>query len=93
MVGVIVSGENTGDCHVICSDDVDELNGGVGRVDEDALADCSVADRVDEVDHLLSELVALGEVAPGEELAEVETIVSRCAVHVTQRTLNAHVDQ
>ena len=54
---------------------VDEVGDGIGRVDEQAFARRAVADRVDEVDHLLSEHVAGGEVAPGQQLSEVETIV------------------
>ena len=93
MVGVVVSRKDTGDSHVLSSDQVDELSGGVRRVDEHAVAGYSVADRVDKVDHLLGELVSLREVASGQELTEVETIIFGCAVHPAQRTLNSYVDQ
>jgi hypothetical protein len=93
MVGVVVGRQHTGDGHVVRSGNVDELTGGVRRVDENTLTGRSVADRVDEVDHLLGQLVALRKVTAGQELTEVETIVFRCAVHLAQRTLNGYVDQ
>ena len=44
----------------------------VGRVDDHRLAGLAVADQVDEVDHLAGQRVVAGDVAPGEQLAEVE---------------------
>lgn len=93
MVGVVVSGKDAGDSHVVSSNQVDELTGGVRRVDENAVAGYAVADRVDEVHHLLGELVSLREVSSGQELTEVETIVVGCDVHRAQRTLLDHADQ
>ena len=56
-------------------DRVDEVVDGVRGVDQQALAGVAVADGVDEVDHLLGDRVVDGEVAAGQELAEVEPIV------------------
>ncbi len=46
----------------------------VGRVDGHGLAGLAVADQVHEVDHLAGHRVVDGEVTPGEQLAEVETV-------------------
>ena len=56
------------------STSVDEVVDGVRRVDEHALAGGPVADGVDEVDHLGGDRVVDGEVAPRQELAEVEAV-------------------
>ena len=59
----------------------------VRRVDDQRLARLAVADEVDEVDHLVGDLVVGGEVAAGEQLAEVEAIVGhrRIVGRVPQR--------
>ncbi len=60
-----------------------EVVDGVGRVDEHGLAGGPVADRVHEVDHLGRDGIADREVAPREELAEVQPVVARHGGHAT----------
>jgi len=74
MVGVIVGGEHTGAAHPIGLDRVEQFVDCVGRIDDDALARSAIADDVHEVDHLLGDRIADGEVVAGQELAEVEAI-------------------
>ena len=47
----------------------------VGGVDHDRLAGLAIADEVDEVDHLAGDRIRAGEVATGEQLAEVQAVV------------------
>ena len=47
----------------------------VGGVDHDGLARLPIADQVDEVDHLAGDRIRAGEVASGEQLAEVQPVV------------------
>ena len=75
VVGVVVGGQHAGDGHVVGFDRIDDVTHGVGRVDQHALAGDTVADRVDEVDHLLGEQVAGSEILARQQLAEVQTIV------------------
>ena len=79
MVGVVVRGQHAGDRHAVGLDGVDQVVDGVGRVDEHALAGGPVADGVDEVDHLLGDRVVDGEVAPRQQLAEVQAVGSHRA--------------
>ena len=74
VIGVVVRGEHPADDHAIGLDGVDDVVDGVRRIDEQALARVPVADGVDEVDHLGGHGIADGEVAAGEELAEVQAL-------------------
>ena len=74
VVGVVVRGEHAADDHAVGLDGVDDVVDGVRRVDEQALARLPVADGVDEVDHLRGHGIADGEVAAGQELAEVQAL-------------------
>lgn len=79
MVGVVVRCENTGHRHVVDRNGVDQIVDGVGRVDQHALTGLAITDCIDEVHHLLGERIIDGEVLPGEQLTEVQTIVAhRC---------------
>ena len=55
---------------------LDQLADGVRGVDDERLARLAVADEVHEVDHLAGDRVVGGEVAAGEQLAEVQAIVA-----------------
>jgi fatty acid desaturase len=72
MIGVIVGGEYTGESHVVLGEDLKDAVDVVGGVDGDGLAGLAIADEVDEVDHLAGQRIVLGDVATGEQLAEVE---------------------
>ena len=56
---------------------LDELLDAVRGVDRNGLARLAVADEVHEVDHLPRDRIVTREVAPGEELAEVQTLAHR----------------
>jgi len=75
VVGVVVGGEDAGEAHPVGGQDVEDLAGGVGRVDRHRLAGLPVADQVDEVQHLAGDRIGPGDVAPGQELSEIEAIV------------------
>jgi hypothetical protein len=79
VVGVVVRRQHAGQMHAVGLQRVDQITGGVGRVDDDAVAGFAVADEVGEVAHLGGDHVADGEVAPGEQLAEVEAVRIRHA--------------
>ena len=85
VVGVVVRDEHVGEPQAVGLDDLDELAHAVGRVDRDRFAGLAVADEVHEVHHLLRDLIVGGEVAAGEQLAEVEAVV----VHGVQRKVHA----
>ncbi len=72
VVGVIMGHERPGHRHPVVADRGDQIVDRVGRVDEQALAGAAVADGVDEVDHLLGQRVVGGEIAPREQLAEIQ---------------------
>ena len=72
VVGVVVGGERAGEVHAVGGQDVEDGLRVVRRVDHHGLARLAVADQVDEVDHLLGDRIVLGDVHPGEDLAEVE---------------------
>ena len=75
MIGVVVGDERADDLQPVRADDLDELAHAVGRIDDQRLAGLPVPDQVDEVHHLLGDLVVDREVAAGEELTEVEAVV------------------
>ena len=79
VIGVVVGGEHAGEAHPVGAEDLDELVDAVGGIDQHGLAGLAVADEVDEVDHLLGDPVGAREVAPGEQLAEVQAISHRLA--------------
>ena len=72
MVGVVVRGEGAGEPHVVGGEDVEQALDVVGGVDHDGLAGLAVADQVHEVHHLAGDRIRAGEVAAGQQLAEVE---------------------
>ena len=76
VVGVVMGGKHADHTHVVGGNRIDQVAGGVRRVDEQALARCPVTDDVGEVDHLLGDRVAEREVATGQKLPEVEAVVS-----------------
>ena len=51
---------------------VEQVPDAVGRVDQQGLAVLAVTDQIGEVDHLGRERIADGEVASGEQLAEIQ---------------------
>jgi len=75
VIGVVVGGEDAGESHAVGLEHLDDLARGIGRVDRDGFTAHPVADQVDEVHHLAGERITLGEVATGEELAEVQAVV------------------
>ena len=74
MVGVPVGDEHARQAHVVAGEEVDEVAHAVGRIDDNGVAGLPVADQVDEVHHLPGDEVAVGEVAAGEKLAEVQAV-------------------
>ena len=75
VVLVVVRRQHAADRHAVGLDGVDEVIHGVRRVDEHALSGRAVTDGVHEVHHLAGDRVPDGEVAPREELAEVQPVV------------------
>ena len=73
VVGVVVGDQHPGQPHPVGLEGVEQIAGGVGGIHHHRVAGLPVADQVGEVAHLLSYRVGSGEVAPGEQLAEVET--------------------
>src|SRR5277367_6833035 len=53
---------------------VDQLAGRVSGIDDHAVTGLTITDQVGEVAHLRRDPVALGEVAAGEQLAEVQPV-------------------
>jgi hypothetical protein len=60
--------------HAVGFERIDQIAGGVGRVDHDAVPGLPVSDQVSEIAHLRRDHVALSEVAAGEQLTEVQPI-------------------
>ena len=81
VVGVVVGDQHPGQVHAVGFEGVEQVVGGVGRVDDDAVAGLAVADQVGEVAHLLGDHVAGGEVAAGQQLPEVQTVLVGWAGH------------
>ena len=79
VIGVVVRDEHVGEAQAVGGDDVDELAHAVRGIDRDRFAGLAVADDVHEVHHLLGDLVVGREVAPGEQLTEVQARRSRRA--------------
>ncbi len=80
VIRVVVGDERADDAQVVGTRDRHELAHAVRRVDDQRLARLAVADEVDEVHHLLRDLVVGREVTAGEELAEVEAVVGHGSV-------------
>ena len=72
VVGVMVGDQDAGQVHAVGLERVDQILGGVGGVDDDAVAGLAVADQVGEVAHLLGDHVVGREVAAGQQLPEVQ---------------------
>ncbi len=77
VIGVVVRGDHAGHRHAVGGHCGKQIGDGVGRVDEHAMANRSIADGVDEVDHLAGERIVGGEVATAQQLAEVQPILRR----------------
>ena len=74
MVGVIVGDERARDAHAVGLRRVDELTHPVRRVDGERVARLPVADEVHEVDHLLGDQIVTREIAPREQLTEIQAV-------------------
>ena len=75
MVGVMMGHQHPGQVHAVRLERVDQITGGVGRVDHHAVPGLTVADQVGEIAHLHREHVADGEIAAGEQLTEVQPVL------------------
>jgi len=71
MISVIVGCERADNLHVIVGRDLQQIIDVVGRVDNDGLARLGIADQITEVAHLAGDLIVLGKVTAGKQLAEV----------------------
>ena len=69
-----VGPQDAGQPHVVGRHNVQQVLHRVGGVDRHRLACLAVADEVDEVHHLAGHHVAPGEVATGQQLAEIEAV-------------------
>ncbi len=74
VIGVVVRDEGAGDAHTVGRRDLDELAHAVRGVDGQRVSGFPVADEACEVDHLPGDGIVAGEVAPGEQLAEVQAV-------------------
>ena len=74
VVGVVVGDQHAGQVHAVGLQGVDQVVGGVGRIDDDGVAGLAVADQIGEVAHLLGDHVAGREVAAGQQLPEIEAV-------------------
>ena len=74
MIGVVVGNERAGDAHAVSSRGLDELAHAVRGVDRQRVSGFPVADEVREVDHLPGNGISAGEIAPREQLAEVQAV-------------------
>ena len=72
VVRVVVRREHAGESHPVGVEDRDELVDPVRGIDRHCFAGLTVTEQVHEVDHLPGDGIAAREVAPGEQLAEVE---------------------
>ena len=75
VIGVVMGGKDAGELHSVGLDDSQEFIDGIGRINDHALFADFVAEKIDVIDHLSGESVADREVAPRQELAEVEPVV------------------
>ena len=75
MVGMMVGNQHPRQCHAVSGEGVEQVTGGIGRVDHHRLGGFPVTDEVGEVAHLLCDGIAGGEVTAGEQLPEVETVI------------------
>ena len=85
VVGVVVGDQHAGQVHAVGLQRVDQVAGGVGRVDDHGVAGLPVADQVGEVAHLLGDHVAGREIATREQLPEVEPVRVSHALSVGSR--------
>ena len=89
VVGVEVGGQRADAPHPVGGQDAQQVVDPIGGVDDHRLAGLAVPHQVDEVDHLTGDLVAGGEVAAGQQLAEVEP-VGTGRDRVRRRSLTPH---
>ncbi len=75
VVGVVVGGEGASQGHAVLVEDPEQVLDAVGGVNDDGLTGLPVADQVHEVDHLAGHRIGGREVAPGEQLTEVEAVI------------------
>ena len=81
MVGVIVSGKYTGEGHVVFLDDSQDVIDCVCGIDHHTFASVSVANEIDEVDHLVRKRITRCKVPSAQELSEIQLVVSGRDVH------------
>ena len=74
VVGVVVGDQHARQVHAVVLERVEQIAGGIGRVDHHGVAGLAITDEVGEVAHLLGHDVAGGEIPAGEQLAEVQTV-------------------
>ena len=72
MISMMVGDQCAYHRHAVSSGQVQQVPNPVGGVDHQGRAVITVTDEVRELDHLRRERIADGEVASGEELAEVQ---------------------
>ena len=75
VVGVVVRGEHADEPHPVRLQDVQHTRHVVRWVDDDRFACLPIADQIAEVDHLLCDQIAGGEVPPTQELPEIEAVI------------------
>jgi hypothetical protein len=70
----VVSDQHAGKMQAIGLEHVDQIAGRVRGIDDHAVTGLPITDQVGEVAHLRRDPVALGEVAAGKQLAEVQPV-------------------
>ena len=88
VIGVVVGGQHAGEAHSLVREDVDHLARCVGGIDGDDLTSLAVTDQVDEVHHLESQGIADGEIAPCQQLAEVQAVAAHASIASGDQSAN-----
>ncbi len=73
VIGMVVRDQHTGEPHTIVGKGGEDVVDRVRRVDHDRVPSFLIADQIGEVDHLSRYRIADREVAPGQQLTEVQT--------------------
>ena len=74
VVGMVMGDQHSRQVHPIGLQRVEQVTGGVSRVDHDRITGLPVADQVGKVTHLLGDHVTGGKVTSGKQLPEVEAV-------------------
>lgn len=74
MIGVVMRHQHAGQSHAVAFDGVEQIAGGVGRVDHHGVAGLPVTDQIREIAHLGGHRVPDREIASGEQLAEIQPV-------------------